>query len=78
MRKHFGLGNYSIHTFDESEESVDMLNILLDKDSDKILYENYLNTKDKNYTFKRYMYRKMRHIYRKTINQIKAILGRPV
>lgn len=78
LREHFGVGNNSIHSFDTSEESIELLDILLDKDYDNILYENFLNTKDVNYTFSKYVKRRIRHTYRRVLNKVKHIIGKPV
>ena len=78
LRKHFKVGNHSVHTFDTPEESIAILDMILDKDFDKVLYENFLSTKDTNYTFIKYIQRRMRYIYRTSIDKIKSVIGKPV
>lgn len=78
LRKHFKVGTNSVHTFDTPEESIAILDMILDKDFDQVLYQNFLNTKDVNYTFIKYIKRRLRYLYRKTIDKIKSIIGKPV
>ena len=78
MREYFGLGKASIHSADTHKEVVEVLDFLLDQDYDKLLYENFLKEKEKKYDLKNHIKRKARYGYRRTINIIKRVLGKPV
>lgn len=78
LRKHFGVGKSSIHTTDTYEESIEILDVILDKDYDKIFYENFLKTKKSYNTLTKRIRRKFRYIYRRIVNMIKTMIGKPV
>lgn len=74
LRNFFQVGKSSIHTMDTWEESVEILDIILDKDYDSILYENFLKKQDKEYTYIKHVKKKITYLYRKIINEIKNIM----
>lgn len=78
LREDFQVAKSSVHTADTHQESVDIVNFLFDKNYEEILAQNYYDRKKKGYTLKRSLYRKARYYYRRMINQIKRIIGKPV
>lgn len=76
LRKHFAVGNNSMHNFDTSNESIEILNILLSKDYHKVLGENFLKTKDSNYSTFKYVKRKIKYTYVRLLNKFKYIMGK--
>lgn len=78
LREHFGVGKSSVHTTDTYEESAEILDIILDKDYDKILYENFLKTKKLRCGLIKWIKRKLIYIYQRTKNIKNKITGKPV
>lgn len=78
LRAYFGVEKASLHTTDTYEQSIEILDKILDKDHDQLLYEEFINNRDTQFTFKKHLMRKTRYYYRRTIDLIKGLLGRPV
>lgn len=78
LRDYFAVEKSSVHTTDTYEESIEILDFILDKDYDRLLHEDFLNNRDSKYTFKKHVMRKLRYFYRKLMNIIKKIIGMPV
>lgn len=78
LREYFQVEKSSVHTADTHEESVEIVNFLFDQDYETLLRQNFLNRKDIDHTFIRFAHRKLRYLYRKSINHIKKIIGKPV
>lgn len=78
LRDYFQVEKSSIHTADTHQESVETANFLLDKKYAELLHQNYLDRKDVDHTFVRFIHRKLRYYYRTALNQLKKILGKPV
>lgn len=78
LRDDFQVEKSSIHTTDTHKEAIEIVNFLLDEDYGGLLHQNYIDRKDVDHTIIRFMHRKLRYYYRKSINQIKRIIGKPV
>lgn len=78
LREYFQVEKSSIHTADTHEESVEIANFLFNQDYEKLLHQNFIERKDVDHTFIRFAHRKLRYLYRKAINHIKKMIGKPV
>lgn len=78
LRAYYQVGESSIHTTDTHAEAVEIVNFLLDENYGGLLHENYLARKDVDHTLGRFIRRKLRYYYRKSINRIKKMIGVPV
>lgn len=78
LRADFQVGKSSIHTGDTHEESVEMVNFMFAQDYKQRLHQNFMDRKDIDHTFTRYVHRKLRYFYRVTINQLKRLFKKPV
>lgn len=78
LRRHFNVEKSSIHSTDTYEETIEILDMILDYDYGSVLYEQFLKIRKEHNTKVRHICRKIRYIYRITINMIKKIIGKPV
>lgn len=78
LRKHFKIDKSSLHSIDTSEESMKILDILLERNFSNLLYENFSKAKDRDYSILRTLKRKIRYNYRLLLNETKKILRKPV
>lgn len=78
LRVHFNVEKSSIHSTDTYQETVEILDMILDYDYGSVLYESFLKFRAEHNTITRHVYRKTRYIYRKMINIIKKVIGMPV
>lgn len=78
IRELLKMGKASIRTSDTKRETVEVLNTLLNKNYNSLLYNSFNRYKSYRYSFLRYLYRRLRYLYRKVINKIKHIIGKPV
>lgn len=78
LREFFGIEKSSVHTSDTKKETMEILNLILDKNYNELLYNNFEKNRNLKFSWIKYWGRKIRYVYRKTINNIKCILGKPV
>lgn len=78
LRIFFGIGKSSIHTSDTKEETIEILNFILNKNCQQLLHNSFHKNKNINHSIKKYFGRKVRHAYRVIINKIKVNIGKPV
>lgn len=78
IREFFLIGKSSIHTTDSKKETLDILMFIFDKNYNTLLYDSVQQLKEMKYCRIRYFFRKIRHVYRVTVNRIKRLVGKPV
>lgn len=78
IRDIFGIGKSSTHSTDTKEETMELINFILDKNFHKLLCNSFQTNRSLKYSWIKYFGRKIRHTYRVTINNIKHIFGKSV
>jgi hypothetical protein len=78
IRDVFGIGKSSIHATDTKEETIEILNFLLDKNYNELLHNSFEKNRYLKHSWRKIFLKKIRYVYRVSINKIKHIIGKPV